>query len=47
MKSHKTIRSTYMDNNNLYQGLIKNNKNTDYKDTEAKKVSPDSYRSTT
>ena len=28
MKSHKTIRSTYMDNNNIYQGLIKSPKKT-------------------
>ena len=34
-----------MDNNYIYQGLIKTkNKKTDYKDSEAKQGSSDSYR---
>ena len=36
MQSNITISSTYMDKNNLYQGLIKNNNNPEYKDADAK-----------
>ena len=46
MQSQKTIRSTYMDNNILYQGLIPKN-NPNYMDAEAKQGSSVSYQAPT
>ena len=45
IQSQNTSSSSYMDNNNIYQGWIQ--KNTDYKDSGAKQGSSDSYLATT